>query len=58
MSFVEVFWADVEGSQLWKGGWRTKASVLDIFNLVIGDQVLGDAAYGHGKCLVGVSDRR
>jgi hypothetical protein len=54
MSFVEVFCTDIERGELWKGGWRAKATIRDIFDLVIGNQVLRHAAYGHRKSLADV----
>ena len=54
MSFVEVFCTDIERGELRKGGGRTKTTSRDIFNLVIGNQVLRHAAYGHRKSLAEV----
>jgi len=54
MSFVEVLWANIERGELRKGGRGTKATIRDIFNLVIGNQVLSHAAYGYRKSLAEV----
>ena len=54
MSFVEVFCTDIKRGELRKGGGRTKTTSRDIFNLVIGNQMLRHAAYGHRKSLAEV----
>ena len=53
VGLVEVLWADVERGELGQRGRRTQAALLDIFDLVVGDEVLRDAAYGEGEGLAG-----
>lgn len=58
MGLVEVLWADVERGELGQRGRRTKAALFDIFYFVVGDEVLGDTAYGEGEGLAGRGVRK
>lgn len=53
MGLVEVLWADVEGRELGEGGGGAKATLFDVFDFVVGDEVLGYTAYGEGEGLTG-----
>lgn len=52
MGLVEIFWTDVERCELGQGGGGAKTALLDIFDFVVGDEVLGDASDGEGEGLV------
>lgn len=55
MGLVEVLWADVERREFGQRGRRTQAALFDILYLVVGDEVLRNAAYGEGE---GLAERR
>jgi hypothetical protein len=51
MGFIEIFLAYLERGDLWKRGWYTQTTALDILYLVVGDEMLRDATNGQRKCL-------
>ena len=51
VGLVEVLGADGERGELREGGRRAEAPLLDVLDLVVGDEVLGDAADAEGERL-------
>ena len=51
MRFVEILGADVQGRKLGVRRGGTEPSSLDVFDLVVRDEVLRDAANGQRECL-------
>ena len=51
MRFVEVFGGDLEGGEFGEGRGRAQAALFDVFDFVVGDEVLGDAADREGERL-------
>jgi hypothetical protein len=49
VGLVEVLWTDVQGSQFREGRWRTQATILDVFDTIVGYQMLCYATDVQGK---------
>ena len=58
MRLVKVFGADCQGSQLGQRGRRAKAALFNILDLVVRNEVLGDAADGKRERLRRGGQRR
>lgn len=52
MRFVEIFRADRQRRQFRERGWRAQTALLDVLDLVVGYEVLRDAADGERERLI------